>query len=111
MNDSEDFEMKLKTVSVGLLFLVACGSNGSDGAPGANGQAGTPGENAKADTAASLVSPAQGLLDREVEVQIGGSGTKFTDNDKPDFGANIQVTESHAASPTLVIAKIKIGKD
>lgn len=101
--------MKLQTVSVvTLLLLSACGS---DGAAGANGQNGTPGENGKVDPTPSLVSPSQGILDREVEVEIGGSGTKFTDNDKPDFGAGITVTESHAASATLLVAKIKIAKD
>jgi hypothetical protein len=102
--------MKLRSYSIALgLLAVAC--SGSDGAAGANGTNGNPGDPGKVDSSASLVSPSQGLLDRVVDVEIGGSGTKFTDNDKPDFGAGIQVLESHAASATLLVAKIQIAKD
>jgi hypothetical protein len=110
--------MKVKTVSgLGLVFLGCCvaACSGSDGA---QGPAGTPGEAGKpadppavSDPSASLVSPPQGILDRELEVQIGGSSTKFQDGAKPDFGQGITVSDVTVSSPTLLVAKIKIAKD
>jgi hypothetical protein len=107
--------MKLRSYAVlgFAAFVAACsGADGAQGAAGANGADGKPGDPAKgADPSASLVSPAQGILDRELDVEIGGSATKFADGAKPDFGAGITVVESTVSSPTLVIAKIKIAKD
>jgi hypothetical protein len=53
----------------------------------------------------------KGLLDREIEVSIGGSATTFEAGAKPDFGPGIEVTEVVASSPTLITAKLKIARD
>ncbi len=91
-----------------LFLLAACGSDGAQGPQGQQGPAGA----ASNPSSTSVVSPPQGLLDRQLVVQIGGSGTSWTDADKPDFGGtDIQLVESHAASPTLMVATIKIAKD
>ncbi len=98
-----------------LLSMIACGSDGATGAQGPEGPAGQngkPGESLPGpDSAVSLVTPSKGLLDREIEVSIGGSATKFADGAKPDFGPGITVTEVTASSPTLITAKIKIARD
>lgn len=96
---------------VGAALLAACsGEDGQDGTTGAPGAAGKAGESGGGSAASvSLVSPNKGVLDREIEVQIGGSGTKFADGAKLDFGAGVEVIEVTASSPTLLVAKLKIA--
>src|SRR5262249_11403835 len=55
-----------------------------------------------------LVTPSKGILDREVEVQIGGSTTKFAEGAKPDFGPGIEVLDVTTSSPTLIVATLRI---
>ncbi|HEY8072938.1 MAG TPA: hypothetical protein VIF62_02480 [Labilithrix sp.] len=100
--------MKKSVLGSAIFLLAACGSDGSQGPQGPQGASG----DSDAGGSTSLVSPAQGLLDRELDVEIGGSGTKWTDADKPDFGGmGVTVTDSHAASPTLLVAHVQIAKD
>lgn len=102
---------KLSSV-VAAALLAACsgadGANGQDGAPGAPGDKGLA-EGSGAEASVSLVTPSKGILDREVEVQIGGSATKFEEGAKPDFGPGIDVLEVVRSSPTLVTARLKIA--
>lgn len=108
--------MKLVTTSstLFLLALVACsvdGTPGKNGDDGANGNNGAPGKNNYPDEGLSLVTPSKGILDREVEVSIGGSATKFDEGAKPDFGPGIEVASVTLSSPTLITAKLRIAKD
>lgn len=102
---------KLSSV-VAAALLAACsgadGANGQDGAPGAPGGKGLA-EGSGAEASVSLVTPSKGILDREVEVQIGGSATKFEEGAKPDFGPGIDVVEVIRSSPTLVTARLEIA--
>jgi len=110
--------MKLVNLSFLLaaaLAMQACGGGGVDGAAGANGKdgpAGKAGESSGGDeSAVSLVTPSKGILDREVEVSIGGDGTKFADGAKPDFGQGIEVVEVTTSTTSLITAKLRISKD
>jgi hypothetical protein len=106
--------MKLKILStVALAALVsACGSDGAPGADGPQGPEGAaPGEPAGVDSSLSLVTPNKGVLDREVEVSIGGSATRFEEGVKPDFGDGIEVLDVVYSTPTLVTARLRISKD
>jgi hypothetical protein len=108
--------IKLSMVMTAL--LVAACSNGVDGTDGASGKDGTTGANGKdgenttlsPEESLSLITPGKGILDREVDVQIGGSGTKFDENAKLDFGDGVEVVSVTKSSPTLITARIKIGK-
>jgi len=111
--------MKLSLGPLGLVVLaslLAC-NNGIDGGPGANGKDGQPGapgatpEPTDGEQALSLVTPSKGILDREVEVSIGGNGTKFEEGAKPSFGPGIEVIEVTTSSTSLITAKIRIAKD
>ncbi len=99
-----------------LLHIAAC--SGADGAPGQDGRAGAVGADGKpADPAkgpesgVSLVTPSKGLLDREIDVSIGGSATTFEAGAKPDFGPGIEVKDVIASSPTLLTARLVIARD
>jgi len=112
----------MKLVKLSLLMALAlaaqaCGSDGADGAAGANGKDGPPGKAGEStageddESALSLVSPSKGILDREVEVSIGGNGTKFAEGAKPDFGQGIEVLEVTTSTTSLISAKLRISKD
>lgn len=99
-----------------LAALVACsGTPGADGAQGAEGEPGAPGKVGEPgpgpSSSVSLVTPAMGLLDREIEVSIGGSQTRFDPKAKPDFGPGIEVLDVVASSPTLLTARLRIARD
>lgn len=100
------------------LLVAACGSDGaagSDGAPGAAGAAGAKGEAGKAGESSQVtpsvnfVTPNRAVLDRELEVTISGSATKFAAGAKLDFGAGITVSDVRALSATALAAKLKIA--
>lgn len=100
--------------SIMLLALVACSVDGTPGPAGENGPPGSKGkdgENNLPDEGVSLVTPSKGILDREVEVSIGGSGTRFDEGAQPDFGPGIEVLEVITSSPTLITARLRIAKD
>jgi hypothetical protein len=104
--------IKLSMVFAAALVAACGGADGSNGQDGANGAAGKNGENAKpgdSESSVSLVTPSKGILDREVEVSIGGSATKFEDGAKPDFGEGIDVLEVINSSPTLMTARLKVS--
>lgn len=110
--------MKLAKLSLVMtaLLVAACSSNGADGANGANGANGEPGKPGESpsvedESSLSLVTPAKGILDREIEVSIGGSGTKFEDGAKLDFGPGIDVVEVTTSTKTLITAKLRIAKN
>src|SRR5690606_31255351 len=107
--------MKLKIFStVALAALVsACGSDGAPGAEGPPGPVGTapPGDGDGVESSVSLVTPNKGVIDREIEVSIGGSATKFDANARPDFGDDIEVLDVVHSSPTLITARLRISKD
>ncbi len=100
-------------------LLVACGgadglpgAAGKDGAPGAAGAAGAAGkagESAKVEPTVNFVTPSKAVLDRELEVVVSGSGTKFAAGAKLDFGAGITVSDVRVVSPTSLAAKLKIA--
>jgi hypothetical protein len=101
-------------VLAAALVAQACseGSDGAAGKDGVNGPAGKTGEAPPAgEGSLSLVTPGKGILDREVEVSIGGNGSKFADNAQPDFGPGIEVLEITTSSPSLIRAKLRIAKD
>lgn len=111
----------MKLVKLSLLMALAlaaqaCG-DGADGAAGANGKDGPPGKAGESPdgedgaSALSLVTPSKGILDREVEVSIGGNGTKFAEGAKPSFGAGIEVVEVTTSTTSLITAKIRIAKN
>ena len=108
---------KSSVLGLGLLALLAAcsGAAGADGAQGPEGAAGTAGKTGEPGpgptSSVSLVTPAKGLLDREIEVSIGGSQTNFEANAKVDFGAGITVSEVVQSSPTLITAKIRVSRD
>lgn len=103
--------MKLKAFSLLAMagFAVACGSDGEQGPAGPAGASSTSSEQGSA----SVVSPNKGVLDRELDVQLGFSGSNFSDGTKPviDFGPGITVGDVKVASPTLLIAHVTIAKD
>ncbi|WP_146653143.1 hypothetical protein [Labilithrix luteola] len=103
--------MKLKTISLLAMagFAAACGSDGEQGPPGPAGTSTTGSEQGSA----SVVSPNKAVLDRELDVQLGFSGSNFTDATKPtiDFGPGITVGDVKVSSPTLLIAHVTIAKD
>ncbi|MDF2696697.1 MAG: hypothetical protein K0S65_5080 [Labilithrix sp.] len=109
----------MKLVKLSLLVaaaLAAQACSGTDGARGADGKDGTPGEPGASQTegsesSLSLVTPSKGLLDREVEVSIGGNGTKFAEGAKPSFGPGIEVLEVTTSTTSLLTAKLRISKD
>ncbi|MCW5832715.1 MAG: hypothetical protein KIS78_09925 [Labilithrix sp.] len=106
--------VKLSLLVAAALAAQACG--GADGTPGTDGKdgpAGKPGEapSPDDDSTLGLVTPSKGILDREVEVSIGGNGTSFTEGAKPSFGPGIEVLEVTTSTPSLINAKIRIGKD
>src|SRR5688500_14348401 len=109
--------IKLSMVMTALL-LAACSVDGANGQDGTNGKDGKAGENGKDGTSTtlspeeslSLITPGKGILDREVEVQIGGSATKFDENAQLDFGDGVEVIEVVKSSPTLITARLKISK-
>lgn len=108
--------MKLIKLSMFMVAALVAACSGADGANGQDGAPGTPGDKAPSsgdgdESSVSLVTPSKGILDREVEVQIGGSGTNFDEGAKPDFGAGIDVVDVVRSSPTLITAKLRIGKD
>lgn len=110
--------MKLVKLSLAMaaLLAAACNSDGTDGAHGANGRDGEPGKpgespSARGESSVSLVTPARGILDRELEVSIGGSGTEFADGVKPSFGPGIEVIEVTTSTRTLITAKLRIAKN
>lgn len=112
--------VKLSLVLTALLTAAACsvdatngndGKDGTAGKNGANGQDGEPGASETGEPTVSIVTPSKGILDREVEVSIGGNGTTFEANAKPSFGAGIEVTEVTHSSTSLITAKLKIAKD
>lgn len=108
--------MKLKLVSTVAVtslaaWMMACGSDGAQGPAGEPGPAGpAAGGKDPIEGSVSLVTPNKGVLDREVEVSIGGSATKFADGVKPDFGEGIEVLEVVRSSPTLLTARLRIAK-
>src|SRR5688500_10908516 len=109
--------IKLSMVMTALL-LAACSVDGANGQDGTNGKDGKAGENGKDGTSTtltpeeslSLITPGKGILDREVEVQIGGSATKFDDKAQVDFGDGVEVVSVTQSSPTLITARLKISK-
>ncbi len=107
--------IKLSLFTMTALLAIACGDAGKDGANGTNGAdgpAGEPGKSADGNTndpSISIVNPSRGILDREIEVQIGGSGTQFEEGAKPDFGEGIEVVEVITSSRSLINAKLKIA--
>lgn len=109
--------IKLSMVMTALL-AAACSVDGSAGSDGTNGKDGKAGENGKdgetvslsPEESLSLVTPGKGILDREVDVQIGGSATKFDENAQLDFGDGVEVVSVTKSSPTLITARLKISK-
>ena len=109
--------IKLSMVMTALL-LAACAADGTPGANGTNGKDGKGGENGKdgetttlsPEESLSLITPGKGILDREVEVQIGGSATKFDDKAQVDFGDGVEVVSITQSSPTLITARLRISK-
>jgi hypothetical protein len=100
------------------LLVAACGSdgaNGADGAAGAAGAAGAKGDTGKAGDSSQVtptvnfVTPNRAVLDREIDVTISGSATKFAAGAKLDFGAGITVSDVRALSATAIAAKLKIA--
>lgn len=112
--------MKLNKLSMVMTaaLIAACSADGTPGSDGANGKDGKAGENGKdgetttlsPEESLSLITPGKGILDREVEVQIGGSATKFDENAKLDFGDGVEVVEVIKSSPTMITAHLKISK-
>ncbi|MBN9166718.1 MAG: hypothetical protein J0I07_37645 [Myxococcales bacterium] len=105
--------VKLSFLVAAALAAQACGADGSPGVDGKDGKDGKPGEAQASDEngALGLVTPTKGILDRELEVSIGGSGTKFADGAKPSFGPGIEVLEVTTSTASLITAKIRISKD
>ncbi len=109
--------VKLSLLMAAALAAQACGSDGADGTDGVNGKDGPAGKAGESPTGSdgesslSLVTPSKGILDREVEVSIGGNGTKFAEGAKPSFGPGIEVVEVTTSTTSLITAKIKITKD
>src|SRR5262245_972237 len=69
------------------------GSSGATGPAGPPGAKGDPGAPAAAPPASvGPITPRAGLLDRELDVTIAGSGTSFDASPTIDFGAGITVT-------------------
>jgi hypothetical protein len=112
--------MKLIKLSMVIpaLLVAACAVDGAPGTDGANGKDGKGGANGKdgetttlsPEESLSLITPGKGILDREVEVQIGGSATKFDDKAAVDFGDGVEVVSVTQSSPTLITARLKISK-
>ncbi len=97
-----------------LLLASACGggADGAAGAPGKDGANGAPGQDGastKSEPSVNFVTPNKAILDREIDVVVSGSGTKFAASAKLDFGAGIAVSEVRVVSPTSLSAKLKIA--
>lgn len=108
-----------KLLVLGLIgataLVLACGSDGAPGAPGEPGKAGAPadvpGGGDPLDPSSGLIVPNKGVLDRALEVTIGGSGTAYTDATKVDFGAGVTVGKVRAISPTSLSVELTIAAD
>jgi hypothetical protein len=106
--------MKLIKLSMVIAAALVAACSGADGADGQDGTPGAPpsGSNGggESSSSVSLVTPSKGVLDRELEVSIGGSGTRFDQGAELDFGAGIDVIDVITSSPTLITAKLRISK-
>lgn len=105
---------KLSLLFVAALAAQACGSDGVDGATGATGNDGPPGAPGAGGTdsaSLTLITPNKGIIDRVVEVSIGGDGTTFAEGVKPSFGQGIEVLEATASTTSLLTVKLRISKD
>lgn len=95
-------------------LLQACSSDGTPGPKGADGKDGTPGTSTEpkpSDASLSLVTPNKGILDRDLDVSIGGDGTTFAEGAELSFGPGVEVLEVTASTPTLINAKIRVARD
>src|SRR5207244_222821 len=94
---------------VTLSILAAC--SGDPGEKGDTGPAGTgvPGGGA-GEAQARFVIPNKGVLDREIDVVVSGSATKFDANTPVEFGDGITIVSKSLISPTSLGVKIKIDK-
>jgi hypothetical protein len=94
-------------VAVGL--ELACGSAGPAGPPGDPGTKGDKGDPGGAGAMAiSGIEPGFGLLAREVDVAISGSGTAFDASTTVTLGAGANVTKTTVVSSALVVAHVSI---
>lgn len=90
---------------LGFAF-VACGgddNNNNNNNPDGGGTTGT------VTPSVSGVSPATAFLGREMDVQLSGFGTAWTDATTVSFGDGITVTKVTAASATGLIAHINVA--
>lgn len=89
-----------------LILLAAC-----SGDPGEKGDPGTPGTPAtNGEPQARFVVPNKGVLDRELDIVVSGSATKFDAQSAVEFGEGITVISKSVISPTSIGVKIKIEK-
>jgi hypothetical protein len=100
----------------GVLAAAALGCAGEPGAPGAKGDPGHDGvdgasSGGAAEPSISAVVPASVFLARAVAVTLSGAATAWTAKAKVDFGPGITVEALTVASPTALVAKIRIAAD
>jgi hypothetical protein len=75
------------------------GDNGNPGAPGDPGAA-----------SIAVISPASGVLDRELDVAIAGTATAFDSSTTVSFGAGTTVTSVAVVSSADVVARVRVDK-
>jgi len=91
---------------VSLAVFAAC-----SGDPGEKGDTGAPGAAAtNNEPQARFVVPNKGVLDRELDIVVSGSATKFDQSTAVELGEGITVVSKNVISPTSLGVKIKIEK-
>lgn len=100
---------RLSLSSLPLLSLVLVAACSGD--PGEKGDTGTPGTPATGnEPQARFVVPNKGVLDRELDIVVSGSATKFDQSTTVELGEGITVVSKTVISPTSLGVKIKIEK-
>lgn len=95
-----------------LLVALAAACSGTDGTNGKNGEQGPAGPGVEGGAPSiSAVLPASAFLGGSATVTISGSGTTWSDQAQPDFGAGVTVKSVAVASPTALVADIDVAFD
>lgn len=107
------------TLILGLATTGGIACDGPAGPPGAPGQSipgddgekGEPGPPIEGEASINAVLPGAVFLGRVIEVSIGGYGTSWNDDTQVDFGPDIEVLSTFAASPTSLNVTLEVSNE
>ncbi len=107
--------MNRATLSIAVALAVAAcagsgppGPTGPMGIIGPSGDKGDPGPTAP--PSITGVFPRTAVAGLKTQIAISGTGTSWTDGTQVNFGAEIMVLKTKAASPTALIVDIEVAK-